>query len=87
MRHHIFGILQAMHKDDYLLHDEMMNPVAFMASSNQDTMYFHQAMKAPDQKQFMKAIIKEVNDHINNKNWELIPKDKVPKVSYLLFGQ
>jgi hypothetical protein len=26
----------------YLLQDEMMNPVTFMASSNQDTMYFHQ---------------------------------------------
>jgi hypothetical protein len=36
----------AMHEEDYLLQDEMMNPVAFMASSNQDTMYFHQAMKA-----------------------------------------
>jgi hypothetical protein len=35
-----------MHEEDYLLQDEMMNPVAFMASSNQDTMYFHQAMKA-----------------------------------------
>jgi hypothetical protein len=43
-----------MHKHNYLLQDEMMNPVAFMASSNQDAMYFHQAMKAPEQKQLTK---------------------------------
>jgi hypothetical protein len=75
---------EAMHEDDYLLQDEMMNPVAFMASSNQDAMYFHQAMKALDQKQFTQAIIKEVNDHIKNKNWELIPRDKVPKGTTIL---
>jgi hypothetical protein len=39
---------KVMHKDEYFLQDEMMNPVTFMASSNQDTMYFHQAMEAPD---------------------------------------
>ena len=70
---------EAMHEDDYLLQDEMMNPIAFMANSNQDTMYFHQAMKAPDRDQFTKAIVKEVNDHIEHKHWELIPRDAVPK--------
>jgi hypothetical protein len=74
----------AMHEADYLLQDEMMNPVAFITFSNQDTMYFHQAMKAPDRKQFTQAIIKEVNDHIENKNWELIPRDKVPKSTTIL---
>jgi hypothetical protein len=62
----------------------MMNPVTFMASSNQETMYFHQAMKAPDRKQFTQAVIKEVNDHIEKKNWELIPRDKVPKGTTIL---
>jgi hypothetical protein len=74
----------AMHEADYLLQDEMMNPVAFITFSNQDTMYFHQAMKAPDRKQFTQAIIKEVNNHIENKNWELIPRDKVPKSTTIL---
>jgi hypothetical protein len=74
----------AMHEDDYLLQDEMMNPVTFMASSNQETMYFHQAMKAPDRKQFTQAVIKEVNDHIEKKNWELIPRDKVPEGTTIL---
>jgi hypothetical protein len=41
-------------------------------------------MKAPDRKQFMQAIIKEVNNHIKNKNWELMPRDKVPKGTTIL---
>jgi hypothetical protein len=32
----------------------------------------------------MQAVIKEVNDHIENKNWELIPRDKVPKGTTIL---
>jgi hypothetical protein len=70
---------EAMHEEDYLLQDEMLNPIAFLAGSNEDTMYFHQAMKAPDRNQFKKAIVKEVNDHIENKHWELIPREAVPK--------
>jgi hypothetical protein len=69
-----------MHQEDYLLQDQMQNLIAFMASTNQDTMYFHQeAMKAPDRDQFKKALVKEVNDHIENHNWELIPREYVPK--------
>jgi hypothetical protein len=70
---------EAMHEEEYLLQDEMLNPIAFLAGSNEDTMYFHQAMKAPDRNQFKKAIVKEVNDHIENKHWELIPHEAVPK--------
>ena len=70
---------EAMHQEDYLLQDQMQNPIAFMASTNQDTMYFHQAMKAPDRDQFKKAVVKEINDHIENHNWELIPRERVPK--------
>jgi hypothetical protein len=32
-------------------------------------MYFHQAMKAPDRNEFVKAIVKKMNDHIVFKNW------------------
>jgi hypothetical protein len=59
---------EAMHQDDYLLQDQMPNPITFMASTNQDTMYFYQAMKAPDRDHFNKAVVKEVNHHIENHN-------------------
>ena len=34
---------EAMHKDDYKIHDEMEDPLAYLASSDLDTMYFDQA--------------------------------------------
>jgi hypothetical protein len=36
-------------------------------------------MQAPDRDQFKKAVVKEVNDHIENHNWELIPREDIPK--------
>ena len=70
---------KAMHQDNYLLQDQMLNPVAFLASTNQDTVCFHQAMKAPDRKEFAKAVVKEVNNHIERKHWELILQEQVLK--------
>ena len=35
----------ALHEEDYSCQDEMMNPIAFLAKTDDDTMYFHQAMK------------------------------------------
>jgi hypothetical protein len=36
-------------------------------------------MKAPDKEEFVKAIVKEMNDHIVAKNWELVPREAVPE--------
>jgi hypothetical protein len=33
----------------------MTDPIAFLKKTNEDTMYFHQAMKAPDRDEFVKA--------------------------------
>ena len=63
----------AMHEDNYSLQDAMMNPIAFLSKTQEDTMYFDQAMKAPDHKEFIKVCVKEVNDHIDQKQWKLIP--------------
>ncbi len=41
-------------------------------------MYFAQAIKQPDRKQFVEAIVKEINGHIENRNWELIKRSEVP---------
>eukprot|EP00957_Ditylum_brightwellii_P021149 1594150-Ditylum_brightwellii.AAC.1 len=46
----------AMHKDDYRIQDLMQDPIAFKASTNSDTLYYHQAMLAPDHKDFIGAI-------------------------------
>jgi hypothetical protein len=62
----------------------MINPIAFLSHANKDTMYFHKAMQAPDADEFIKAVAKEVNDHIERKHWELIPCKHVPKGEKIL---
>jgi hypothetical protein len=67
----------ALHEDEYRVQDQMIDPVAFLAKRDEETMYFHQAMKAPDRDEFVKAIvntiIKEMNDRVVSKNSELVP--------------
>jgi hypothetical protein len=75
----------AMHEDDYKMQDDMTDPIAFLArTSDPDTMYYHQAMKQPDRKEFAKAVIKEINDHVERKHWELIPIEEVPENTPIL---
>ena len=61
----------------------MLDPIAFKATGDPDTMYFHQAMKEPDKDEFLKAIVKEVNDPKGN-HWELVPISEVPKGTKIL---
>jgi hypothetical protein len=67
----------ALHEDEYRVQDEMTDPIAFLAKTEEGKMYFHQAMKAPDSDEFVKAIVKEMNDHSVSKNWELVPRQEV----------
>jgi hypothetical protein len=60
-----------------------MNPIAFVSHANKDTMYFHEAMQAPDADEFVKAV---VNDHIECKQWEFIPRKQVPKGEKILLA-
>jgi hypothetical protein len=69
----------ALHEDDYHIQDYMRDPVAFMSATDEDTMYYDQAMRAPDKKNFVEAIVKEVNDHITSNHWVFIPRSQVPK--------
>jgi hypothetical protein len=32
-----------LHEDEYRVHDEMTDPIAFLAKTDEDTMYFHQS--------------------------------------------
>jgi hypothetical protein len=57
----------------------MHHPIAFFAEIMGDIMYLHQALRQPDAREFMEAVIKEVNGHINNDHWKLIPHTEVPE--------
>ena len=37
-----------LHEEDFTLQDEMSDPIAFKASSDPDTMFFHKAISASD---------------------------------------
>ena len=52
-------------------------PVAF-ASNSPDKLYYHQAMNAPDAKQFAWACVEEVKYHHENGHRAVVPRSKIP---------
>lgn len=65
-------------EEEYKIQHEMNDPIAFAANSNPDDMYYHEAMKAPDRKQFVEAMDTEVQSHLENKNFELTEIKDLP---------
>jgi hypothetical protein len=61
------------------LQERMRNPIALHAKMMGDIMYLNQALRQPDAKEFVTAVVKEINGHVENKNWELVPRDTVPE--------
>jgi hypothetical protein len=57
---------------------------AYKATSDPDTMYHYQAMKQPDADEFRKAMEKEWNDQLQNGNFTLIHRSKVPEGATIL---
>jgi hypothetical protein len=67
------------HENHLSLQERMRHPIAFHAEMMGDIMYFHQAMQQPDAGEFVKAVIKEINGHIEHKRWKLIKRTEVPE--------
>ena len=57
---------------------EMHNPILAYKAVNPDTLRLHEAMQAKDQKEFKAAMEKEVTYQIDNGNFSIIPRSKVP---------
>jgi hypothetical protein len=57
----------------------MRHPIVFLAEMMGDVMYLHQALRQPDSREFVEVVIKEVNGHIDNNHWKLIPRTEVPE--------
>jgi hypothetical protein len=55
-----------LHDSHLNLQDCMCHPIAFLAEMMGDVMYLHQALRQPDFKEFVEAVIKEVNGHVDN---------------------
>ncbi len=73
---HDYDCLHNSHLD---LQDRMHHPIAFLAEMMGDVMYLHQALRQPDSKEFVEAVIKEVNSHVDNNHCKLIPRTEVPE--------
>ena len=58
--------------------EEMNNPILAYKAVNPDILRLHEAMQAKDQKEFKAAMEKEVNDQIDNGNFPVTPRSKVP---------
>ena len=58
--------------------------LAYKATADPDTMYLHEAMKQKDWKEFRKAMQKEVDDRMKDKNFSITHKNKIPKNALVL---
>ncbi len=61
------------------LQERMQNPVAFHAEMMGDIMYLQQALQQPDAKEFVQAVVKEINGHVDCDNWTLQKRNEVPE--------
>jgi hypothetical protein len=55
-----------LHDSHLDLQDRMHHPIVFLAEMMGDVMYLHQVLRQPDSKEFVEAVIKEVNGHVDN---------------------
>lgn len=65
---------------------ELDDPIAYSmkATSDPDTMYYHEAMKEKDRPQFLQAMKDEFETHIKRKHFKVIRKSDVPEGEVIL---
>ncbi len=68
----------AFHDKHLEIQERMRYPITFHAKIMGDIMYFQQALNQPDAEHFIKAVIKEINGHVDNEHWVLTKRDEVP---------
>ena len=52
--------------------------IAMKASTDPNIMYLHQVLKQPDKSKFIDAMKKEVEDQMQNGNYTVVERSKVP---------
>jgi hypothetical protein len=67
------------HDSHLQLQERMRNPIAFHTEMMGDIMYLQQALRQPNVKEFIQAVIKEVNGQVDSNNWTLRKQSKVPE--------
>ncbi len=84
--HYVASQATTGNMDEDLFHDAhlqlqklMRNPIAFHAEMMGDIMYLQQVLKQPDAKEFVQAVIKEVNRHVDSNNLMFQKQSNVPE--------
>jgi hypothetical protein len=67
------------HDSHLQLQEQMRNPIAFHTEMMGDIMYLQQALRQPNAKEFVQAVIKEVNGHMDSNNWTLQKRSEAPE--------
>jgi hypothetical protein len=62
MCEHDYDSLHDYHLD---LQERMHHPIAFLAEMMGNIMYLHQGLRQPDSRQFVDAVIKKLNGHVD----------------------
>ena len=75
---------ETQHNLDLELQDRMRNPVAFLAEIQGDTMNFYQVIYQKDSGDFVEAVVKDVNVHVDNAHCKLVPIYSVPEDNHIL---
>ena len=60
------------------------SPITLLSTTDGDTMYWDQAIKQKDAKQFIQAAIDEISTHQKRGHWVVIPKEEVPMGTKIL---
>ena len=62
------------------------HPLAFKVSADPDTMYLHEALRAPDRDKFVQAMDKEIQAHEEGKHWQIVNQKDIPPNMPILPG-
>ena len=77
--HDFHSRFKTQHNIDMDLQYRTRSPIAFLSEMNVDTMYLHQTINQEDIYEFIKTVVKEINGHVDNKRWELVPVEDFPE--------
>jgi hypothetical protein len=77
-------IYEVLANQEYDVQDRASDPISFPATSDPDTMYWHQAMQQPDKAEFLKAAEAEVKSHVDNKHVVLMEQLSLPRGTKVL---
>jgi hypothetical protein len=77
-------IYEVFADQEFDIQDKASDPIAFSATSDPDTMYWHQAAQQADSAQFLQAAVKEVKSHVDEGHFVLQPRSSLPKDTRVL---